>query len=126
MRNWQSRSPLRTCSVVLAVWLNLVFQACAMASMSTGDCPHCPPEMHDGAMAMDPMECRLLESIDELEFVKPASKIEGHAADWQAPALLSWSESPRNYSCALGPPAREPRHSVHGPPPNVLFCVYLK
>ena len=33
----------RVLAVVVALWLNLAVQPCAMAFEDDGDCPHCPP-----------------------------------------------------------------------------------
>lgn len=38
---------------LLALWVSLGIQPCAIASVSDADCPHCPPEASAHAMAMD-------------------------------------------------------------------------
>ena len=42
----QARSTVtsRVLAVVVALWLNLAVQPCAMAFSDDHDCPHCPPE----------------------------------------------------------------------------------
>ena len=132
IRLWQQRSVRRTCAVFVAVWINLAFQACAMGAMPDDDCPHCPPGMHDSEMPMEsmvpmvPMDCIVIDSIDEPSLVGPASKSDSgvkglelavHGSSSAVPALLTHDITPHRYKSV---------HYVHGPPLNVLYCVYLK
>ena len=126
IRNWQHRSVSRTCAVFVAVWVNLVFQACAMAAMPADHCPHCPPEMHGSEMPMAPMECGLIDSIDDPNFVNPSSKLDSEISDLDFTTFGSWFEVPWVFSNDVELPRYKPLQSDHGPPLNVLFCVYLK
>jgi hypothetical protein len=93
-----------------------------MAAMAADDCPHCPPGMHSGEMPMAPMECGLVDSIDEPDFVNPSNKLE--SLDFTT--FGNWSERPYLFSDDAELPRYKPLHADHGPPLNVLFCVYLK
>lgn len=126
IRNWQRRSVSRTCAVFVAVWLNLVFQACAMAAMPAEDCPHCPPGMHGSEMPVASMECGLLDAVDDPNFVNPTSTFDRGIGDLDFTAFHSWFESPWVSSNEAELPKHKPLHSDHGPPLNVLYCVYLK
>jgi len=126
MRRWQHRSVLQTCAVFIAVWVNLAFQTCAMATMPTDDCPHCPPGMHDSDMPMAPMDCDVIDSIDEPNLVGPASKFDNGIADLDIAVLGGWLDLPVLLSDETILRPYRPVRSMHGPPLNVLFCVYLK
>ena len=125
IRNWQKRSALRTCAVLAAVWFNVAFQACAMASMPADDCPHCPAGMHGSEMPAVPMDCGLLDSIDDPDLAKPVVKGPGTSGDLGFIASIAWSEPVESSAEAIKVPPIEPGLPFHGPPPNVLFCVYL-
>ena len=126
IRNWQKRSVLRTGSVLIAVWLNVAFQACAMASTPMEDCPHCPPGMHDGGQTPSvPMDCGLLESIDDPDLAKPVVKIPGTSGDHGFIASIAWIDPVESSAEADKILPIEPSLPFHGPPPNVLFCVDL-
>lgn len=132
IRHWQQRSVRRTCAVLVAVWINLAFQACAMGAMPDDDCPHCPPGMHDSEMPMDsmapmvPMDCGVIDSIDEPNLVGPASKSDSEVGGLELAVLGSWSATPTPHSHDIRSHRYKSVHSVHGPPLNVLYCVYLK
>ena len=131
MRNWQRRSSWTTCALLAAVWLNVAFQACAMATAPMEDCPHCPMGMHHGDMPMAPMapmapmDCELLDPFDDPDalgtFVKLASDLDGltFIASSLPPALQATE------AIAIARSPGETLPSFHGPPRNVLFCTYL-
>lgn len=128
LRNRQKRAACRGLALVLAVWLNFVFQACAMGSASAEECPHCPPGMHDESMPMAPMapmDCGLIDAADDPDalgaFIKHSSDLGGLAfVAAPLPASLR-ARAAMETARAL----HEPVPSVHGPPSNVLYCVYL-
>jgi hypothetical protein len=127
IRYWQKRSVLRTSLVLIAVWLNVAFQTCVMASMMpVEDCPHCPTGMHDaGEMPSVPMDCGLLESIDDPDLAKPVVKVSGASGDHGFIASIAWIEPVESSAEAVKVLPIEPSLPFHGPPPNVLFCVDL-
>jgi hypothetical protein len=131
MRNWQRRSSATTCALLAVVWLNVAFQACAMAAAPMDDCPHCPTGMHHGEMPMAPMapmatmDCDLLDQFDDPDalgtFVKLASDLDGLT-------FITSSLPPSVQAIVAIATARSPDESppsVHGPPRNILFCTYL-
>jgi len=131
IRNWQRRSSLTTCALLAAVWLNVAFQACAMAAVPMDDCPHCPTGMHDESMPMAPMapmspiDCGLIDPADDPDtlgtFVKLASDLDSLAFIVSPlPPALQATEA----IATAGSPGDTLR-PVHGPPRNVLFCTYL-
>lgn len=125
IRSWQKRSALRTCLVLIAVWLNVAFQACAMASMPAEDCPHCPAGMHGSEMPSGPMDCALLDSMDDPDLISPVVKVPGVSGDFAFIASGGWAESIGRSVAPVRLPPVEFFLPFHGPPPYVLFCVYL-
>ena len=128
IRNWQRRSSVTTCALLAAVWLNVAFQACAMAAVPMDDCPHCPTGMHDESMPMapmSPMDCDLIDPADDPDtlgtFVKLATDLDGVA--FIASPLPPSLQATEAIATARSPDKSPP--SVHGPPRNVLFCTYL-
>ena len=129
IRYWQTRSVRRMWAVLPAIWINLAFQTCAMAAVPHDDCPHCPPGMHDSGMAMapmDPWDCDVTESIDDPDLVGPASKSDRRVGRLEFSVSGSWSATPTLLSHDIRTRHYKSVQSVHGPPLNVLYCVYLK
>ena len=126
IRNRQKRAALRTCGVFITVWVNLVFQTCAMAAMPAGDCPHCPPGMHDSGMPMAPMDCGLIDSIDDPDLVGPADRLDSGIDGIQPVAFAGLLPVDVRPTQDVKIRRHKALNSVHGPPLNVLFCVYLK
>lgn len=125
LRTWQRRCVSRTLSLLVVVWLNLTFQACAMAYGAADDCPHCPAGMHDSGMASMPMDCGLLDPIDSPDMLKPSIKLPDGLSDVQFAVMPTWLVPFESSYLESSAPPGPPLLSLHGPPPNVLFCVYL-
>ena len=125
IRHWQRRSALRIFGVLVAVWLNLALQSCAMAAMPADDCPHCPPGMHDSEMPMIATDCALIDLIDDPDIVGPQNKSDTSIEAVPLAVLTELLPIDLRTSDARMQRCKTAR-SVHGPPLNELFCVYLK
>lgn len=120
--NRQRRFVPKTLAVPVVVWLNVVFQTCAMAYGAMDDCPHCPAGMHGDATASMPMDCGMLDPVDDPDFLPAIKNPGGHAPLAYATSWLTPFAPIRPHSTV---PAGPLALWLHGPPPNVLFCVYL-
>lgn len=124
-------------AIVLALWINLAVQPCAMAMGTDGDCPHCPPAAehdmtmahghHDTDVAADcatlGVECgeiddfgldsrgSTLKSKDKLEFVALLP-----------PPLRDSSLLPTAATAMLAAP---PESGLAARPLHLLNCVFL-
>jgi hypothetical protein len=124
-------------AVVLALWINLAVQPCAMAMGTDGDCPHCPPAVeHDMPMAhghhdmdMDP-DCATFGTdcgeIDDfgIDSRGAQAKIKDKAEFLAVPAALPPDPvpGPLGFSTA----AVDPPEPAAAPPPKYLLnCVFL-
>ena len=125
IRSWQRRCIPRTLALLVVVWLNVAFQPCAMAYGAADNCPHCPAGMHDSGMASMPMDCGLLDPVDNPDLLKPSVKIPDGSGDVQFAVSASWLVPFESSRLESSRPPVPPILSLHGPPPNVLFCVYL-
>jgi len=129
-------------TLLAVVWLNVVFQPCAMAMVDAIGCPDCPPAMtmaddhggHGDAVEHDMGSADAVcagELIDcfNLEDVNQSARQEQPAPEpglvWIVPAPEQCQHgydhgSPGSF--LLGDPVR-----LAGafPPLNVLYCVYL-
>lgn len=80
----------------------------------------------DSMAPMVPMDCGVIDSIDEPSLVGPASKSDSGVGGLELAVLGRWSAALAPRSHDIRSHRYESAHSVHGPPLNVLYCVYLK
>ncbi|HSG63675.1 MAG TPA: hypothetical protein VLD39_01680 [Gammaproteobacteria bacterium] len=123
IRSWQRRSAFRTSTALIAVWLNLVMQSCAMAVAPVEGCPHCPAE----AMFMPGGElgCEQLNAADDPDALaqtsKPPSPLDhlgvADSPQGRLPVAETHAVSARLAQLRFAP--------SHDPPVRVLFGVYL-
>jgi hypothetical protein len=122
---------------VLALWINLAVQPCAMAMGTDGDCPHCPPAAeHDMAMAHGHHDIDV--EADCATFGSDCGEIDDFGIDSRsAPSKL------KDKTEVLAVPVALPQHPIPGPagfsytaadppepaaapPPTYLLnCVFL-
>ena len=129
--------------VFAVLWLNLLFQPCAMALGADPheDCPDCPPahsqheghEMAPGDMADSGMPCAGSAAdcgvVDDLNYDGRNTQLKVKDAPHDSPLMVSPFANPAAHIKPL-------RHAylwpVQRPPPaspqalNKLYCVYLK
>ncbi len=132
----------RALGAVVAVWLNLALQPCAMAfdSASDHDCPDCPPARvheqhhdsmdvtmrHDVPCAVGTPDCMLSDdfshdgrsgqlNLKDAPSAQPVALIPG---DLRTPCALPARVTPG--------PRYATVHAGAPPPLHVLHCVYLK
>lgn len=124
-------------AVVLALWVNLAVQPCAMAMGTDSDCPHCPPAV-EGTMAMAhghhgqdvDSDCASLGAdcgeIDEfgVDSRGSQSKLKDKAEIDASPPLPSGELSIRPSAVPV-PATGPPDPAVEPPPLHLLNCVFL-
>ena len=127
----------RVLAVVLALWINLAVQPCAMAMGTDGDCPHCPPSaMHDMSMAHGHHDMDV--EADCATFGSDCGDVDDFGIDSRgAQAKLKDKAEVPAVSCALPPDpisgpagfsttAADPPETAAAPPPTYLLnCVFL-
>lgn len=143
IRHAQTNRARRIFAGFVVIWLNLVFQPCAMA-MDGGDahdCPDCPPQhtsMHmdhgetDVPVGMTEMPCASgtdCSVIDNVYFDARSTKLEATDLPDELPLVIYPpylnQALPRSSVCPSW-------HRLRSPPPgnsvalNILHCVYLK
>lgn len=144
-RRWNPKA--RQAFGVLAVlWLNLLFQPCAMALGADPhqDCPDCPPahSQHDGHemapadmadMADSGMPCAGSAAdcgvVDELNYDGRNTQLKVKDAPLDSPLMVSAFANPAAH---IKPARHAYQRPAQRPPPgpsqtlNKLYCVYLK
>lgn len=137
--NTASRKPAmsRWLGVVVAVWLNLAVQPCAMALGADEGCPHCPPshgdEMaaHHGHHETDIREgcdSPLSDCADSEEFSLDARHSQAKQKDNSgaviivAPTVSDAIPHPDLYATTAADP---PLLVATSPPLHLLNCVFL-
>lgn len=124
-------------TIVLALWINLAVQPCAMAMGTGSDCPHCPPAVEDTlAMAHghhgqeDDSDCASLGTdcgdIDDfgVDSRGAQSKVKDKA-QIAVPAPLPSGELPIVPVAIPIPATGLPDPAVAPPPLHLLNCVFL-
>jgi len=135
----QARSTVtsRVLAVVVALWLNLAMQPCAMAFGNDQDCPHCPPQQdmqmagHHGPKTDNAgTDCETSQSdcseIDDFSIDGRNSLSKLHAKPLPvaivAPASPMAILNPIGFSTTAADP---PRPVASSTPLHLLNCVFL-
>ena len=127
----------RWLGVLVAVWLNLAVQPCAMALGVDRDCPHCPPVDHEAMAAHHGHHAEesstgcdsLLSECGETDDFSidgrfSSNKAKDKVEDLQIVAvpLLAALPGPVAYTTTAADP---PRPAAPPPPLYLLNCVFL-
>jgi hypothetical protein len=128
----------RTLSALLVMWVGLGVQPCAVAAVSEGDCPHCPPTID--AQQMDVKE----HCGTDAELIADVSGVAGDCCETDDGAIDARSYAGKvvdNIDVSTGPPptptsvsrlttgtlsesAYPPKRRRSSVPLRILYCVY--
>ncbi len=128
----------RVLSVMVALWVSLGLQPCAMAAVGDVDCPQCPPEQEQPMAAVGehcdpqghpsfssaPSDCYTLEEsaidgrLGKIDF-KDDGKFSAAIPISEPFVAIRFDASSRN---AVGPPGQAVR--ARPIPLHILYCVY--
>ena len=127
----------RLLGVLIALWINMVVQPCAMAAEAEHDCPHCPPAHHEQMAGhhghgaeKHARPCAALEAqCGDIGDISVESRGSAQPDDLDQPDALAARIIPEHAavdrlvaSRATGPPLL-----LSGTPPiYILNCAYLK
>jgi hypothetical protein len=71
------------------------------------------------------MDCGVLDAIDDPDLIHPAAELPKAPGDFNAVAAVAWIAPVAASASTLRLSLAETLLPFHGPPSNVLFCVYL-